>query len=213
MDLITLLIDFILHVDKYIYLFIQQYGVWTYIILFLIIYCETGLVVFPFLPGDSMLFVVGALAATGAIDLSLVTILLIIAAVGGNMQNYHIGRIIGTKAYEIKNGRFFKREYLLKTRDFYAKHGGKAIVISRFMPIIRTFAPFIAGIGRMNYWKFLTYNVIGGVSWIVVFITGGYLFGNIPAVKDNFTIVIFTIIIVSLLPSIVVYIKSKLSMR
>ncbi|MGI5901176.1 MAG: DedA family protein [Desulfitobacteriia bacterium] len=203
------MIDFILHVDKYIAFFFANYGTWTYLLLFLVIFCETGFVVTPFLPGDSLIFVAGALGAAGSLDVRLAGILLFIAALTGNISNYHIGRFIGHKAFNIKNSRFFKREYLLKTQAFYERHGGKTIVISRFMPIIRTFAPFVAGIGRMNFIKFMFFNFAGGFLWIATFLIGGYYFGNIPTVQKNFTLVIFAIIFISFLPSIIVYLRSR----
>jgi len=209
MELFTWLIDFILHIDKHLAEIVQIYGLWTYLILFLIIFCETGLVVTPFLPGDSLLFVIGALGATGALDTQFVTILLIIAAVAGDTLNYHLGKFFGHKAFGFKDSRFFKQEYLLKTHAFYEKHGGKTIIMARFIPIIRTFAPFIAGMGKMSYWKFFSYNVIGGVVWVLIFVTGGYFFGNIPAVKSNFTIVILAIIFISLLPGVISYTREK----
>ena len=203
------MIDFLLHIDKYIAILFENYGTWTYLLLFLIIFCETGLVVIPFLPGDSLVFVVGALGAAGALNTKVAAVLLIVAAITGNIQNYHIGRFIGQKAFNIRDNRFFKREYLLKTHAFYERHGGKTIFISRFMPIIRTFAPFVAGIGKMNYAKFMSFNLLGGLSWILVFLAGGYFFGNIPFVQENFTLVIFAIIFISLLPSIIVYFQSR----
>jgi Uncharacterized membrane-associated protein len=209
MELITGIIDFILHIDKHLAEIIQIYGMWTYLILFFIIFCETGLVVTPLLPGDSLLFVIGALGASGALDIQLVTILLIIAAVGGDALNYYIGKFIGYKAFGIKDSRVFKREYLEKTHAFYEKHGGKTIIIARFIPIIRTFAPFVAGMGRMRYWKFFSYNVIGGIVWILLFVTGGYFFGNIPVVKNNFTLVILAIIFISLLPGVIAYLRQR----
>lgn len=209
MVLITGLIDFILHIDKHLAEIIQNYGTWTYLILFLIIFSETGFVITPFLPGDSLLFVIGALGASGALDFKLVLILLIIAALGGNTLNYFIGKMIGHKVLAMKNSRIIKKEYLEKTHAFYEKHGGKALVLSRFLPIIRTFAPFVAGVGRMSVLKFTIYNMVGGIAWILAFMFGGYFFGNIPAVKNNFTYVILFIILVSLLPAIITYIKSK----
>ena len=207
------MIDFLLHVDKYIAFFFQNYGAWTYLILFLIVFIETGLVVFPFLPGDSLVFVVGALGAAGALDTKFAAVLLISAAILGNISNYHIGRFIGDKAFQIKDGRFFRKEYLYRTHAFYEKHGGKTIFISRFMPIIRTFAPFVAGIGKMSYIRFMTYNFFGGFCWILTFLAGGYYFGNIPVVQKNFTLVILAIIFISLLPSIIVYIQTNILAR
>jgi membrane-associated protein len=209
MGIITGLVDFILHIDKHLAEIVQTYGVWTYLILFLIVFCETGLVVTPFLPGDSLLFVIGALGASGALDVKLATFLLMVAAIAGDTVNYHIGKFIGHKAYKIKDGRFFKQKYLEKTHLFYERHGGKTIIISRFIPIIRTFAPFVAGMGSMTYWRFISYNIIGGITWVLIFITGGYLFGNIPAVKNNFTLVIMAIIFISLLPGIIAFIRKK----
>jgi membrane-associated protein len=209
MELIHQFIDILLHLDKHLAGIIQQYGVWTYLILFLIIFCETGLVVTPILPGDSLLFATGAFAATGALDVTTVLILLTIAAIAGDTLNYWIGAYIGPKAFHYDNARFFKKKYLIRTHEFYEKHGGKTIIIARFMPIIRTFAPFVAGIGKMTYGKFLSYNVIGGILWIALFILGGYFFGNIPVVKKNFTLVILAIIILSILPGVIEFIRHR----
>ncbi|HEY9061714.1 MAG TPA: DedA family protein [Pseudobacteroides sp.] len=213
MEIITGLIDFILHIDTHLAQIVQTYGTLTYLILFLIVFCETGLVVTPFLPGDSLLFVIGALGASGALDVKLVTILLIAAAILGDTVNYHIGKFIGHKAYRLKDSRFFKKAYLEKTHNFYERHGGKTIIISRFIPIIRTFAPFVAGMGNMTYLKFISYNIIGGIVWVLLFIAGGYLFGNMPVVKSNFTLVIFAIIFISLLPGIMTFLRSKIQAR
>ncbi|KGK88233.1 hypothetical protein DP73_13125 [Desulfosporosinus sp. HMP52] len=209
MDFILALVDFILHVDKHLVEIIGNYGTWTYLILFAIIFSETGFVVTPFLPGDSLLFVIGALGAKGTLSFEFAMILLIIAALGGNTLNYFIGKIIGHRILAMKNSRIIKKEYLNKTHAFYAKHGGKAIIFSRFVPIIRTFAPFVAGLGKMSFLRYTIYNVIGGVSWVLLFMFAGYFFGNIPTVKENFTYVIFAIIFVSLLPTIIPYIRSK----
>jgi membrane-associated protein len=209
MELIQQFIDILIHLDKHLAAIIQQYGVWTYLILFLIIFCETGLVVTPILPGDSLLFATGALAATGALDVNTILILLTIAAILGDTVNYWIGAYIGPKAFQYENSRFFKKEYLLRTHEFYEKHGGKTIIIARFMPIIRTFAPFVAGIGSMTYGKFLTYNIVGGIVWIVLFVLGGYYFGNIPIVKKNFTLVILMIIFLSILPGLIEFIRHR----
>lgn len=209
MELIMGLIDFILHIDQHLVEIIRDYGTWTYLILFMIIFSETGFVVTPFLPGDSLLFVIGALGAKGALDFNFVLILLIFAALAGNTVNYFIGKMIGHKLLAMKNSRIIKKEYLNKTHAFYQKHGGKAIILSRFMPIIRTFAPFVAGLGKMNFLRYSLYNVIGGVSWVMLFMFGGFFFGNIPVVKQNFTYVIFAIIFVSLLPTIIPYLQSK----
>lgn len=205
------LFDFILHVDDHLLEFIRNYGVWIYAILFLIIFVETGLVVMPFLPGDSLLFAAGALAAsTGAMDPWVLGILLFIAAVLGDTLNYHIGRFIGPRVFEM-NSRFINKAHLSKTHEFLERHGGKTIIFARFIPFARTFAPFVAGAGSMNYKFFLTYNVIGALCWVASFITLGYLFGNMPMVKDNFTHLIFGIIILSVLPGIFAFIRQKLS--
>jgi len=203
------LLDFILHVDEHLVEFIRNYGVWVYGILFLIIFVETGLVVMPFLPGDSLLFAAGALAAsTGAMNPVVLIILLFIAAVLGDTLNYHIGKYIGPRVFEIES-KFINKNHLVKTSQFFEKHGGKTIIFARFIPFARTFAPFIAGAGSMNYKYFLTYNVVGGFLWVGSFITLGYLFGNMPLIKDNFTHLIFGIIILSILPGIIGYIRHK----
>ncbi|MCO8099699.1 DedA family protein [Acinetobacter indicus] len=204
------LIDFILHVDAHLLEFITNYGVWIYAILFLIIFVETGLVVMPFLPGDSLLFAAGALAAsTGAMDPWLLGGLLFIAAVLGDTLNYHIGKYIGPRVFEIES-RFINKKHLIATQQFFAKHGGKTIIFARFVPFARTFTPFVAGAGSMNYKYFLTYNVVGAFCWIGSFITLGYLFGNMPIVKENFTYLIFGIIILSVLPGVIGFARQKL---
>ena len=203
------LIDFILHVDDHLLEFITNYGIWIYGILFLIIFVETGLVVMPFLPGDSLLFAAGALAAsTGAMDPWLLGLLLFIAAVLGDTLNYHIGKYIGPRVFEIES-RFINKNHLINTQKFFDKHGGKTIIFARFVPFARTFAPFVAGASSMNYKYFLSYNVIGAFCWIGSFITLGYLFGNMPIVKDNFTYLIFGIIILSVLPGVIGFIRHK----
>ena len=181
---------------------------WAYLILFLVIFCETGLVVTPFLPGDSLIFVLGALSASGEINLVSIASLLMTAAILGNIVNYEIGKTLGPKVFEGKS-RFLKREYLVRTHEFYEKHGGKTIIITRFIPIIRTFAPFVAGIGQMRYAPFLVYNVSGCVSWVLLFLVGGYSFGNIPVVARNFTLVVFAIIFISLLPGVITFLRHK----
>ena len=204
------LLDFILHVDDHLLEFITNYGFWIYAILFLIIFVETGLVVMPFLPGDSLLFAAGALAAsTGAMDPFVLMILLFTAAVLGDTLNYHIGKFIGPRVFETES-RFINKQHLNYTQKFFAKHGGKTIIFARFVPFARTFAPFVAGAGSMNYKFFLSFNAIGGFLWIGSFITLGYLFGNMPIVKDNFTHLIFGIIIISVLPGIIGFIRQKL---
>ena len=204
------LINFILHVDQHLLEFIKQYGVWIYAILFLIIFVETGLVVMPFLPGDSLLFAAGALAAsTGQMNPWLLIGLLFIAAVLGDTLNYHIGRYIGPRIFEMES-RFIKKDHLLKTHVFFEKYGGKTIIIARFMPFIRTFTPFVAGAGRMNYKHFLAFNAIGGLAWVGSFITLGYFFGTRPFVKDNFSHLMLGIIVFSLLPAVIEFVRAKI---
>lgn len=200
-------IDFILHVDKYIGEFIASYGVFTYGILFFIIFLETGLVLTPFLPGDSLLFVAGAFAAQGSLNVILLFVLLSIAAIVGDTANYWIGHFFGERFFVRR--RLIKREHLEKTKKFYEKHGGKTIIYARFVPIIRTFAPFVAGVGAMRYSRFLLFNIIGGVAWAGLFVFAGYFFGGMPIVEENLTLVIFIIILLSLLPPIIEYLKSR----
>ena len=197
-----MLVDVLLHLDRHLSDVIQDYGMWTYLILFLIVFCETGLVVTPFLPGDSLLFAVGTFAALGALDLALVIVLLTVAAILGDSVNYAIGARVGPRVFH-EQSRFLNRRHLERTHAFYERHGAKTIVIARFVPIVRTFAPFVAGIGQMRYARFLLYNVAGGVGWIVILVAGGYLFGNIPVVRRNFSLVIFAIIVLSILPALV----------
>jgi membrane-associated protein len=203
MDLLWLLVDVILHLDRHLSEVIQQYGIWTYLILFLIVFCETGLVVTPFLPGDSLLFAVGTFAALGALDLWLVMALLIAAAILGDSVNYAIGARVGPRVFRQEGVRFLNRRHLARTHEFYERYGPKTIVIARFVPIVRTFAPFVAGIGRMTYRRFLFYNVVGAVVWVASLVLGGYLFGNIPVVRRNFSLVIFAIIGLSILPAVI----------
>lgn len=200
------LIDILLHVDKYIALFIDNYGILTYFILFFIILLETGLVVTPFLPGDSLLFVVGAFAALGQLNIFLLFFLLAFAAIVGDSMNYFIGNYLGKKI--IQKG-WIKEENIRRTEQFYDKYGAKTIVLARFVPIVRTVAPFIAGVGSMNYLRFFAYNVIGGLIWVSSFLLAGFFFGNIPAVQHNLTFVIIGIIIVSLIPAVVEYFKQR----
>ncbi len=200
MELVMELVDFFLHLDTRLQIVIHEYGTWTYLILFLIIFCETGLVVTPLLPGDSLLFAAGALAATGALEVGWLFVLLTIAAIAGDAVNYSIGHYMGPKVFYQEQGRFLKKEYLDRTHQFYEKYGGKTIIIARFVPIVRTFAPFVAGVGRMTYWRFASYNVIGGIAWIAICLFAGYTFGNLPLVKDNFTLVILAVIVISVLP-------------
>lgn len=200
-------IDVLLHLDIYLPLVIQNFGNWTYLILFAIIFCETGLVILPILPGDSLLFAIGTFCARGSLDLAKTLTILSAAAIFGDTVNYAIGHYMGPKVFHYKDSRIFRKEYLQKTHEFYEKYGGKTIVIARFVPIVRTFAPFVAGVGAMSYLKFLSYNVAGAVLWVFVVTSAGYYFGNIPVVKNNFTLVIFAIIIISILPGVIEYIK------
>jgi len=209
MEMLLKFFDILLHLDKYINVVIQDYGQWTYLILFLIVFCETGLVVTPFLPGDSLLFVAGTFAALGSLNLTWLLVLLSAAAILGDTINYWIGNYIGPRVFQMENSRIFKKEYLDRTHQFYEKYGPITIVIGRFVPIIRTFAPFLAGVGSMTYGKFLVYNVAGGILWIVLFTLGGYFFGNLPIVKKNFTLVIFAIIIISVMPTVIEYFRQR----
>ncbi|HEX6223286.1 MAG TPA: DedA family protein [Chryseolinea sp.] len=210
MELIKTLIDFILNIDQHLVEIVSNYKTWTYLILFLIIFAETGLVVTPFLPGDSLLFAAGAIIAKPESNMNIVLtcLLLIVAAILGDLVNYHVGKYIGPRAFSGKV-RFLKKEYLERTQKFYYKHGGKTIIYARFIPIIRTFAPFVAGIGTMSYMKFATYNVVGGVVWVSSFLFLGYFFGGLPVIKDNFTYVIFGIIVVSMLPPIIEVVRDR----
>lgn len=207
-DLLKQAFDFILHIDKNLVLIVEQYGVWSYGILFLIIFLETGVVVTPFLPGDSLLFAAGALAASGAFSMVWIYILLVVAAIAGDTVNYWIGHFIGPKAFE-GNSKFFKKEHLNKAHAFYEKHGGAAIVLARFVPIVRTFAPFVAGVSKMSYSHFIFYNVLGGAIWVTLFLFTGFYFGNLPFVKENFEYVVFAIIIMSVVPMLLEWWKAK----
>jgi membrane-associated protein len=209
MDLITYFIDLFLHLDEHLSLVIQTYGTWTYLLLFFIIFLETGFVVTPFLPGDSLLFAAGTFAALGSLKVSLLFLLLGLAAVLGDTANYWIGHFIGPRAFS-GNIRFLKKEYLDRTHEFYEKHGGKTIILARFIPIIRTFAPFVAGIGKMSYFHFIAYNVVGGLAWVAAFTFGGYFFGNLSFVQNNFTFVVLAIIFISVLPGVFEYLKGRL---
>src|SRR3989338_6686451 len=197
---LTTFIDIILHLDIHLQWVIETYDVWTYAILFVVIFCETGLIVTPFLPGDSLLFAAGAFAALGSLNLSLLFLIIFIAAVLGDFVNYSIGNYVGPKIFKKEKSLLFNKDYLMKTEEFYEKHGPKTIIAARFMPIIRTFAPFVAGIGKMSWLKFVAYNIIGAILWCVVFLLGGYFFGNIEIVKENFTLVIMVIIVLSFVP-------------
>jgi len=213
MEHIIWFINLFLHLDKHLGIVISSFGIWTYVILFLIIFCETGLVVTPFLPGDSLLFAAGTFAAMGSLDKWYLAVSLTIAAILGDTVNYWIGYIIGPKVFTSPSSKFLNKKHLIKSHEFYEKYGGKTIIIARFMPIIRIFAPFVAGIGRMTYIKFLLYNITGGVLWIFLFVFGGYYFGNIPLVKHNFTAAIFVIIFISLIPIIIEFWRHKYKKR
>ncbi len=208
MEIIRTIIDFILHIDHHLVEIVRDYNTWTYLILFLIIFAETGFVVTPFLPGDSLLFAAGALIAKGdtGLDIFLMGLILCVAGIAGNTVNYYLGNYFGVKVFKPEN-RVLKLEYYEKTRDFFDKHGGKAVIFSRFLPIIRTIAPFVAGIGKMPIGRYSFYNVVGGVSWVCSFLLLGYLFGNIPVIKENFTLVVVGIIVLSLLPTLYAMIK------
>jgi len=208
MEIIKIIVDLFLNLDVHLAKVVTDYGIWAYAILFLIIFCETGLVVMPVLPGDSLLFTAGALAALGNLNPWSLCALLILAAVLGDMVNYWAGHHFGTRIFK-PDARFLKTEYLDRTNAFYAKYGPKTIVIARFVPFVRTFAPFVAGMGRMNYRIFFTYNVSGAILWVVSCVLAGYVFGNIPWVKENFTAVIFAIIFLSILPAIIGWIRSR----
>ena len=203
------LIDIFLHLDKHLAVLSNQYGIWMYAILTLIVFCETGLVVTPFLPGDSLLFAIGALCAGGTLNPLIIAPLLLIAAISGDNVNYALGRTIGNKAFSNPDSKIFKRSHLEKTQNFYSEYGTKTIVMARFIPIVRTFAPFVAGIGSMRYITFLSYSIAGGILWIVSLITAGYYFGTIEIVKQNFSLVVLAIIVLSIMPAIIEAIKQK----
>ena len=208
MEILTHLIDFIIHIDDHLQEIIRNYGGLTYLILFLIVFAETGLVVTPILPGDSLLFAAGTFAALGSLDPVLLTVLLIVAAVVGDGVNYWIGHWVGPKAFSGKVP-WLRQDYLRRTEAFYEKHGGKTIILARFVPIVRTFAPFVAGVGRMQYGRFLAYNVVGAVLWVTICVTAGYFFGNLPFVRENFSLVVLGIIGVSLIPLVVEWIRQR----
>jgi membrane-associated protein len=215
MEWIQFLIDFILHVDEHLAELVSNYGTWVYAILFLIIFCETGLVVTPFLPGDSLLFVAGALAALPSNSLSiwLLILILTVAAILGDSINFEIGKFFGEKLFSNPDSKVFKRSYLEKTHHFYEKHGGKTIILARFVPIVRTFAPFVAGMGKMSYKYFISYNVIGGIFWIAIFLLLGYFVGNIPWIQSNLSVLVIVIIFVSILPAVFEVVKEKMKAR
>ena len=209
MEYFSAFLDIVLHLDKHLAVLVQQYGVWIYAILFAIIFSETGLVVIPFLPGDSLLFVAGALAAVGGMDISLLVVVLVLAATTGNMLNYQIGRFIGPRVFKWENSLFFNKAALQKTEAFYDKHGGKTLVISRVLPLLRTFAPFVAGVGRMAYWRFSVFNLLGALLWVVSLTLAGFFFGNLPWIKQNLSVVIIGIIAVSLLPVFIGWLQHR----
>lgn len=208
MDIITFGIDLILHLDKHLDLLIRSAGLWSYLILFVVIFIETGLVITPFLPGDSLLFAAGALAALGSLKVHELFLLMAAAAILGDTANYWIGHFIGPRVF-LENSRLFKREYLLRTQAFYDKHGGKTILLARFIPIIRTFAPFVAGIGKMRYGYFISYNIFGGILWTALFVYGGYFFGNVPFVRNNFSLVVIAIVVISFLPAVIELLRGR----
>jgi membrane-associated protein len=208
MEFLKQCIDLFLHLDKHLEVVIQDYGVWTYLILFVIVFCETGLVITPFLPGDSLLFAAGTFAAKGSLNVHLLFLLLTVAAVVGDTVNYWIGAVLGQKAFSGKY-RLLNQRHLQRTHEFYERHGGKTIVLARFIPIIRTFAPFVAGIGAMNYTKFIVYNVAGGIAWVAIFVYGGCFFGGLEVVRENFSLVILAIIGISVLPIIIEFARAR----
>ena len=209
MDLLAQLIDVFLHLDRHLAEVIAHYGVWTYALLFLIVFCETGLVVTPILPGDSLLFAAGTFAGIGSLDLRVLLVLLIAAAVAGDAVNYSIGRYMGPRVFTHQGGRFLRREYLDRTHAFYEKYGGKTIILARFVPIVRTFAPFVAGVGSMTYWRFASYNVIGAVAWVSLCLLAGQAFGNVTVVREHFSLAILGIVFVSILPGIFEYLRHR----
>lgn len=209
MELLATFIDVVLHLDKHLQVLVAQYGAWVYLILFVIVFCETGLVVTPFLPGDSLLFVAGTVAAAGGMDVHLLVVLLIIAAILGDTVNYWIGNYLGPRVFHYQDSRWLNRKHLERAHAFYERHGGKTIVIARFVPIIRTYAPFVAGIGAMSYARFVAYNVGGAVLWVASLAYAGYFFGNLPIIKNNLTLVIIGIIILSIMPGVIEYLRHR----
>ncbi len=209
MEFLSDLLSIVLHLDQHLDRLIPQYGTWVYGLLFLIVFCETGLVVTPFLPGDSLLFAVGTIAARGSLDVWWAAGLLIAAAVTGDAVNYWVGRVLGMELLRPGRRRFIRQEHVDRTHEFYERHGAKTIVLARFVPIIRTFAPFVAGFGRMTYSRFTMYNVSGGVLWIILFVVGGYSFGNLPVVRDHFGLAILAIILISFVPMVVAFVQER----
>lgn len=210
MDVLMSFINVIMHIDNYLNVIVQHYGIVTYAILFLIIFLETGLVVTPFLPGDSMIFAAGVISAMSSLNIVILLIIIYLAAVLGDTVNYHIGKNIGAKILEKENVKYINKEYLIKAKNFYDKHGSMTIVLGRFIPIIRTFVPFVAGIGEMQYKKFIPYNILGGGLWVSLFLGMGYFFGSMSFIKNNFSHVLIGIIIISLLPVVIILIKEKI---
>ncbi len=209
MELLALFVDIVLNLDTHLLALTQEYGMWVYAILFLIIFAETGLVVTPFLPGDSLLFVAGALCGLGVLEIELLAPLLIVASFTGDNTNYWVGRLVGTRLIKRVNAGFLRREYLDRTHAFYQKHGGKTIIFARFLPIVRTYAPFVAGIGRMDYRLFVSFSALGSVAWITFFTVGGYFLGNIPVIRDNLTLMIVAIVFISILPALIKFIQHR----
>jgi len=209
MELVNKIIDFALHLDRYLSAIIQQYGLWTYVILFAVIFIETGFVVMPFLPGDSLLFAAGTFAALKAFKVGWLILVLAAAAIIGDTVNYWIGHYVGPKVFNREKARFFKKEHLDRTHAFFEKYGGKTIIIARFVPIVRSFAPLVAGIGRMSYGRFIAFNVIGGVGWVVLLVGAGYFFGNIPVVRENFSLAILAIIAISTIPIVTEFLRHR----
>ncbi len=207
--MIGTVIDFILHIDQHLTALSAQYGMWIYAILFLIIFCETGLVATPFLPGDSLLFAAGGIAAVGGMNIHIMVLILLVAAILGDAVNFMIGKYFGAKLFSNPDSKIFRRAYLEKTHAFYEKHGGKTIIIARFVPIVRTFAPFVAGMGDMHYGRFIRYNIIGALAWVLLFSYLGYFFANIPSVKNNLGLVLGAIIVISILPAVIEIVRAK----
>ena len=209
MGLIGQILDFVLHIDTHLDQIITTYGLLTYLLLFIIVFCETGFVVTPFLPGDSLLFAVGAFSARGSLAMGVSLLVLAAAAIGGDTANYWIGAVVGPRVFHRENVRFLNKRHLDRTHAFYERYGGKTIVIARFVPIVRTFAPFVAGIGKMTYARFLAYNVAGGIAWVLLFVLGGFYFGNILIVRRNFSLVIIAIIVISVMPAVIEVIRQR----
>ncbi|MDO4696626.1 MAG: DedA family protein [Neisseria sp.] len=209
LDFALALIDFIRHIDQHLTALSAQYGAWIYAVLFLIVFCETGLVVTPFLPGDSLLFAAGGIAAVGGMNVHIMAVLLILAAIIGDAVNFAVGKYFGEKLFADPDSKIFRRSHLQKTHEFYEKYGGKTIIIARFVPIVRTFAPFVAGMAKMDYAKFIRYNIIGAVLWVVLFSYAGYFFANLPVVKNNLGLVLAAIIVISVLPAVIEIVRAK----